>query len=80
MVMAINSNTGSEYEIREEYTSDSDMVYVDMLGIVNRSSYSANPHRIVSASRQEKEKIFSVLKTACRAKDYQVSRLLHLNE
>ena len=80
MVIAINSNTGSEYEIREEYTSDSDKVYVDMLGIVNRSSYSANPHRIVSASRQEKEKIFSVLKTACRAKDYQVSRLLHLNE
>lgn len=77
MLLAINSNTGSEYDIKEEYRNDSDLAYSEMLNVVARSSYARNPHSILSASPAEKKRIAYSLKRLVGAKDYQISRLLH---
>ncbi len=79
MVMAINSNTGNEYVIREEYNSDSDTVYRKMLQLVASSTFAENPHTIVSAPIEKKYQIAKVLKLRTGAKDYQIRRFLHLN-
>jgi REP element-mobilizing transposase RayT len=78
MVLAINSNTGSEYDIKEEYRPDSDCAYTQMLQIVSQSSYADNPHSIVSALPEKKQQIAMQLKKLTGAKDYQIARLLHL--
>ena len=79
MVLAINSNTGSEYEMKEEFKADSDQPYTQMLEIVARSSFAGNPHSIVSASLEKKNKIASQLRRLTDAKGYQIGRLLHLD-
>lgn len=79
MVLAINSNTGSEYDIKEEYNKDSDDIYRQMLRLIEHSSYSANPHSILAAPLSARIEIASVLKKRTGAKDYQIFRILHLN-
>ena len=80
MLLAINSNTGSEYEIKEEYRNDSDLAYSEMLSVVERSSYAGNPHSILQASPEDKTRIACSLKKLTSAKDYQISRLLHYDD
>ena len=80
MVTAINSNTGSEYEIREEYRNDSDEPYTQMLKVVSNSSFASNPHAILSASPEKKLQIANALRKMTCAKEYQISRFLHLEE
>ena len=79
MLLAINSNTGSEYDIKEEYKNDSDQIYTQMLAIIGESSYSHKPHSVVCASEEKKAKIASYLKSHTSAKDYQISRILHFD-
>ena len=79
MLIAINSNTGNEYEIKEEYNPDSDQVYTQMLDAISQSSFAAKPHSIVMASPETKRKIADILKRITGAKDYQIARVLHLD-
>jgi len=78
MVMAINSNTGSEYDIKEEYNADSDCIYTRMLDLIAQSSYANRPKSIIMADAQKKNQIAGVLKQKTGAKDYQIARVLHL--
>lgn len=78
MIIAINSNTGSEYDIKEMYVPETDKVYVEMLDIVSKSSYRNNPHSITSASAEKKKEIREVLLKRTNAKPYQVDALLHI--
>ena len=78
MVLAINSNTGSEYDLKEEYKADSDLAYREMLGILGKSSFSGKPHSVIAAPSEKKGKIADYFRQATSAKDYQIARLLHL--
>lgn len=77
MVMAINSNTGSEYDIHEEYRNDSDEPYTQMIKMLSASSFASNPHRVLSASPEKKARIASVLRRTTSAQEYQIGRFLH---
>ena len=77
MVMAINSNTGSEYDIKEEYNNDSDRIYTQMLNLVEKSSFAEKPHSVIMAEERKKWQIAAILKQRTGAKDYQVARVLH---
>ena len=77
MLMAINSNTGAEYDIKEEFNADSDSVYTQMLELIGNSSYAAKPHSVIMADEEKKKQIASVLKQRTVAKDYQIARVLH---
>lgn len=78
MVMAINSNTGSEYDIKEEYRAESDQAYTEMLEVVARSTFAENPHTIIREPLERKKYIASQLKQLTTAKYYQIARMLHL--
>lgn len=80
MVLAINSNTGSEYEIKEEFKNDSDQAYTQMLEIIEHSSFSSKPHSIIMASSEKKREIMTQLNRKTDAKNYQIARLLHLDD
>ncbi len=77
MILAVNSNTGSEYEIKEEYRPDSDCIYTQMLEVIDHSSFADKPHAILSASIEKKTQIAFQLKKLTGALDYQIARLLH---
>lgn len=78
MVLAINSNTGSEYEVDEEYDPESHCDYAAMEKILSHSSYADNPHCIVSAPLKKKADIARILKSRTGASDKHIARFLHL--
>lgn len=57
MCLAARSNTGSEYEIREEFTPDSDMAYARLERQVREMASLRNPRDVVSLEAEEKVRI-----------------------
>lgn len=80
MVLAINSNTGSEYDLKEEYKADSDLAYREMLEIVGQSSFGGKPHSVITAPLKKKKEVADYFRRATSAKEYQIARLLHLRD
>ena len=79
MLLAINSNTGSEYDIKEEYKNDSDCIYTEMLEAIRQAGFVKKMHDVVSASSEKKIQIADYLRNNTPAKEYQINRILHLN-
>ena len=78
MVIAINSNTGSEYDLNEYFDPESHQGFVRMLEITCRSSFSADPRGIILAPLAQKWQIAEVLRKETGASLSQVKRFLHL--
>lgn len=78
MLIAINSNTGSEYDLKENYDSDSDEIYESMLKVCKRSIYAANIPALLALPIGQKLAIADILMRETGAKPYQVRKFLHL--
>ena len=77
MVLAINSNTGSEYDLKEEYKTDSDQIYTQMLELLSRWIFPSKPSTVIAASDEKKEQVADYLRRRILAKEYQIARVLH---
>ncbi len=78
MVIAINSNTGSEYNLDEVYDPESHQCFVQMLEITRKSSFADEPRSIIVASDAKKWQIAEALMNRTDATLGQVKRFLHL--
>ena len=79
MLTAINSNTGSEYDIKEQHDNNSDQIYESMLEVCRRSSYAANIPALLALPVGQKLAIADILVRETGAKPYQVRKFLHLS-
>lgn len=78
MVRAIDSNTGSEYEIREEFEAGSDRPYARMCAYANSIGLLNDDMRIYRLTKSEKERMVQYLTMKTNAAPYQVLKFLHL--
>ncbi len=78
MVLAINSNTGSEYDIKEEYDPASHRDFQQMVSLLSKSSFAERPNRIVTAPLEEKLKIAKYLQANLNTSRNHICRFLHL--
>ena len=78
MVLAINSNTGSEYDLDEVYDPESHQCFERMLEITRHSSFSDNPRSIILTPIAKRWQIAEALMTRTGATLSQVKRFLHL--
>lgn len=78
MLLAINSNTGSEYDIREDYDDSSHLAYRDSLSIIARSSFADNPKSILTAPNAVKWQIADILCKMTGASMHPISKVLGL--
>lgn len=78
MVMAINSNTGSEYNLDEVYDLESHQGFVQMLEITQMSSFANDPRSLILLPDAKKRQIAEVLMNRTDATLGQVKRFLHL--
>ena len=76
LVIAVNANTGSEYDLKEDYDPDSHQVYREMIEIVKRSSFSNDIKRILTLSDERKKEIGEIMMHMTQAKWYQVRKFL----
>lgn len=78
MVIAINSNTGSEYDVREVYDPESHLDFMQMLQITQRSSFAGDPRSIILAPTAVKWQIAETLMGLTGGSLNHVKRFLHL--
>ena len=78
MVLAINSNTGKEYDMNEIYDPESHQDFVRMLNLTQRSSFAADPRSIILAPDEQKWKIVNSFMDHAGASLNHAKRFLHL--
>jgi hypothetical protein len=80
MLTAMHSNTGSEYDIREEWYPESDTAYIEMTEYI-RSKWPEKPVRsVIMISPEEKTKLANELKDNTTGSRRQIARFLHIKE
>ena len=78
MVLAINSNTGKEYDLDEVYDPESHQDFVRMLALTCQSSFAADPRHIILTPDEQKWKIVESLVKRAGASLNHAKRFLHL--
>lgn len=78
MVIAINSNTGSEYDIDEVFDPESHQDFAQMLEITRRSSFADDPRSIILAPASKRSQIADTLLHLTGGSRNHVKRFLHL--
>ena len=78
MVLAINSNTGSEYDINEFFDPESHQGFVKMLEVTAHSSFADDPRSIILAPDEQKRQIADRLRKLTGASIGQIKRFLHM--
>ena len=77
MVIAINSNTGSEYELTEQHYCKSDLPYRDILSCL-KSHGIKNIHDVLAAKEDTKRRLYGLLKSKTSASGAQIRKFLHI--
>lgn len=78
MIMALNSNTGSEYDIREEFSNLSDNVYPEITAWIQEHYAIQNPRSVLVLPLDKRLEIADELHRLALAPDYQIRKYLHL--
>ena len=78
MLMAIHSNTGSEYDIKETFIGKRDDVYAKMTTMLMSTCRFRDIHEIISLNADEKIKIFNYLNGKTEATPRQIAKYLHI--
>ena len=79
MLTALNSNTGNEYDFKEEFDPGSHQVYVKMIELCKRSSYRHNLKKMQVAPQSQKRFIAETLMRMTDANYHHLQKFLALN-
>lgn len=79
LLTAIHSNTGSEYQIREEIWPDSDATFKRMSAIVRKMTSYKDMKDVLSLPDVEKRRLAWILSAETGASPRQISKFLHLS-
>ena len=76
MLIAMNSNTGSEYDLEEEFSPWPDTAYVDMINVISKRRPGRPVKEILHLSSQEKQELSRFLLEMTSANEEQIQKLL----
>lgn len=79
LLIAINSNTGSEYQIKEIVTADSDKVYGRLARVLKKMTGYSDMTKVLSLPDEDKRRIAWILSAETNATPRQISKYLHLS-
>lgn len=77
MLLAFDSNTGSEYAINEDHSSDSDTPYTQMTLLLNANNAI---DRIFTMGESEKSRLMMECFLKTNAKKYQINKMFHTEQ
>lgn len=78
MLLAVNSNTGSEYDIKEDFDSSPHTIYKELLKVCQQSSFADNPKALLVLPPSDKKRIAEILRQRTGATYYQLGKFLDL--
>ena len=79
MLLAINSNTGSEYDIREERHHNPDTSYGQMMNYVVRNDYVTRAKDVILLPIKEKNVLMRILVRDTMADEWQALKFLGMD-
>ena len=79
MLIAIHSNTGSEYDIKEDKTTDSDAIFKKMQTIIKKMTSYPDMTLVLSLPDSEKQRLAWILTAESGASHHQIAKFLHLS-
>ena len=79
MLTAIHSNTGSEYDIKEKVTPDSDTIFKRMLSVIRKMTSYPDMTAVLSLPDSEKQRLAWILSAETGASPQQIAKFLHLS-
>ncbi|MBQ9398137.1 MAG: transposase [Bacteroidales bacterium] len=79
MLIAIHSNTGSEYDIKEVISPDSDVIFKKMLSIIRKMTPYHDMTEVLSLPASEKQRLSWILSAETGASPRQIAKFLHLS-
>ena len=78
MLKAIHSTTGSEYDIKEDFSTASDIVYQDITEFITKNLISDDIRRLTVLDLEEKIKVANRIKAHLGVPSWQIYKFLHL--
>ena len=78
MLTAINSNTGSEYDIKEERYKFSDMEYVRMIDILHDAAGLKDIRKVTGLAIDEKMRLLELLRKHLSCGNLPIAKFLHI--
>lgn len=78
MVMAINSNTGSEYDLKEDFTAGSDGIYTTMTGFLLQTKELSCIGDLLKRPEEERRRLWEPLAIRTGASARHLTKYLHL--
>jgi len=78
LLIAVNSNSGSEYDLKEEYTKFSDTAYSKFTKVLK--DMNIGTREILSLSAGTKKKLLRHIELRCRSPIYQIRKYLHIKK
>ena len=78
MLIAINSNTGSEYDIKEDRYMFSDMEYVRMIDILHDAAGLKDIRKVTGLAIDEKMRLFELLRKHLSCGNLPIAKFLHI--
>ena len=78
MLTAMNSNTGSEHEINEEWYPESDLAYSEMIEFVKKERPENMVRSVITLPLEDKHKLAAKLRCHTSGSDRQICRFLHM--
>ncbi len=79
LILAINSNSGSEYDIHEDYNTDSDTVYDEIKSRLSLIRPNQPVRSVTILGEKEKLEIMKLLLIKTSAKKYQIEKFLQID-
>lgn len=77
LLISLHSTTGSEYDLKEDQDSASDLIYREMIK-VTRKHYGEDIRKVISSSPEEKFQIAEVIRRMTSSQIWQIEKFLHL--
>ena len=78
MLIAINSNTGSEYDIKETRYAFSDVEYESMINVLRNVEGIKEVRQVTAVDLNEKIRLFGLLRRHVSCSNMQIAKFLHL--
>ena len=79
MLIAVNSNTGSEHDIKEDYSDRSYMPYVSLIRSLSREYGFVNPKEVLRLSPEDRRRLCEVLIREKHVTRFIAETLLHIH-
>lgn len=79
MLVAINSNTGSEYDINEHHYGKTDVPYREIMACLKKMGVS-DAKSLITLPESTKMQYLSILKKSTSASYRQIRKFLHLED